>query len=89
MLVTPLAATPLIKLPALVGVAQFMVEIAPATTFRLMVHVTPPSVSSKLATPVEVGFPVIANVILPASNANTPDGMVAVKPNTPVDGMDT
>ena len=53
--------------------------------FMLNVHATPPKSIAKLAVPVDVGVPVIANTKLPFPFANVPGCIEAVNPVTPVD----
>ena len=55
------------------------------TTFALNTHATPPKSIAKLAVPVAVGVPDIANTKFPFPVVKVPGCMDAINPSTPVD----
>ena len=60
-------------------------EFPTAATFTLNTHATPPKSIAKLAVPVDVGVPDIANTKFPFPVVKVPGCMDAVNPSTPVD----
>ena len=86
LLLTPLAATPRVKAPMLVAVAQLnAVMLAEGNTVLVKVQVWPPMLKTKLAIPELAGVPLIVYVKLPAPEARVLAAQVAVRPLTPVE----
>jgi hypothetical protein len=89
MLLTLAAATPWVKVPALVAVEQLSAVMVPIgkSTVLVNAHVCPPMLKAKLAVPFDAGVPDIVYVNDPAPLSKVPAARVAVKPVTPVDVM--